>query len=86
MRLFALCLASMIGAVPLAHAASSAQLVDKYHITSAEKAACSSDAVRLCFESYPDEDKLLACMRQNHEALSATCRVAFDAGTKRRRL
>ena len=82
MRLSALYLGLMIGAVPL----SSLAAEDKYHITAEEKAACSSDALRLCSEAYPDEDKLLSCMKQNHESLSAMCRVAFDAGRKRRRL
>ena len=82
MRLSALCLGTVMGAVPV----SSFATVDKYHITEAEKAACSSDAVRLCFDSYPDEDRLLLCMKQNHAALSPVCRVAFDAGAKRRHL
>ena len=82
MRLSALCLGTMISALPHASHAES----DKYHITPAEKAACTSDAVRLCMEAYPDEDRLLSCMKQNRDALSAVCRVAFDAGTRRRRL
>ena len=59
---------------------------DKYHITNAEKIACTADAVRLCSGTYPDEDGLLACMKQNRASLTALCRVAFDAGVKRRRL
>ena len=64
----------------------SATLNDRYQVTPQEKAACTSDAVRLCISAYPDEDKLLACMKQNRESLSSTCRVAFDAGVRRRRL
>lgn len=59
---------------------------DKYHITNAEKAACTMDAMRLCSGIYPSEDGLIACMRQNHAELSTICRVAFDLGVKRRRL
>ena len=59
---------------------------DQYHVTDAEKAACTSDAVRFCYGTYPDESKLLSCMKQNRAALSSTCRIAFDAGVKRRRL
>ena len=59
---------------------------DKFHVTDAEKAACTSDAVRFCFGTYPDETKLLSCMKQNRSQLSDTCRVAFDMGVKRRRL
>ena len=69
--------------------ALSAQAVrapDKYKITNAEKAACTMDAMRLCSDAYPNEDRLLACMKANHESLSSTCRVAFDEGVRRRRL
>lgn len=59
---------------------------DKYRLTNAEKAACTEDAMRLCMDAYPDEDKLLSCMKANRAALSETCRGAFDAGVKRRRL
>ena len=59
---------------------------DKFHVTDAEKAACTSDAVRFCYGTYPDETKLLSCMKQNRSQLSDTCRVAFDMGVKRRRL
>lgn len=59
---------------------------DKYHITDAEKAACTLDAMRLCSGTYPNEDGLLSCMQVNHSSLSNTCRVAFDAGVRRRRL
>lgn len=59
---------------------------DKFHITSAERAACTSDAMHLCMWSYPDEDKLLSCMKANRPALSTGCRVAFDAGVRRRHL
>ena len=65
---------------------SPAQQPDKYRVTAQEKAACTSDAIRLCMHTYPDEDKLLACMKQNRDGLTATCRIAFDAGVKRRKL
>ena len=62
------------------------EVKDKYHITNAEKAACTMDAMRLCSGVYPSEDGLISCMRQNHAELSTVCRVAFDLGVKRRRL
>ena len=67
--------------VSTAHAQSS-----KYHITAAEQAACFSDAARLCSDAYPDEDKLLSCMRQNQNVLSEGCAVVFKAGLRRRHL
>jgi hypothetical protein len=62
------------------------KLDDKYHVTNAERAACSEDAVRLCSAAYPDEDALIACMKANRSQLSNACMVAFDAGIHRRHL
>ena len=59
---------------------------DPYHLTENEKAACTDDAERLCANAYPDEKKLLACMKTNRSSLSATCLPVFDAGMKRRHL
>ena len=73
-----LVVASSVSAV---HAQSS-----KYHITAAEQAACFSDAARLCSDSYPDEDKLLSCMKQNQSVLSEGCATAFKAGLRRRHM
>lgn len=57
-----------------------------YHISAYEKAACISDATRLCAETYPDEQLLLGCMKANRSVLGATCKVAFESGMKRRHL
>jgi hypothetical protein len=57
-----------------------------YNITDAERSACSVDAVRLCSAAYPDEDKLLSCMRANRNQLTSPCRTVFDAGLKSRHL
>ena len=65
---------------------ASVQAGDKYHVTDQEKAACTEDAARLCISAYPDEEKLLSCMKQNRASLSPNCQVAFDAGVKRRHL
>lgn len=59
---------------------------NKYNITPLEKAACSADAVRLCSHTYPDQDKLLDCLRSNVRSLSLVCSVAFKAGLKRRKI
>lgn len=73
------CLASL-------SAAAENEVNDKYHVTAGEKAACTKDAVRLCMWAYPDEDKLVGCMRENVTQLSKTCKVAFEAGMRRRGL
>lgn len=59
---------------------------DPFHVTNAEKAACTADATRLCESAYPNEGKLLACMLANKTSLSPGCLVVFNAGLKRRHL
>ncbi len=59
---------------------------DQFHVTDREKAACTEDAVRLCMNTYPDEQKLLSCMKSNRASLSPTCLAAFDEGVRRRHL
>lgn len=59
---------------------------DGFHITAAEKAACTSDAIRFCAYTYPSEGRLLVCMRSNRSNLSASCRPVFEAGLRRRGL
>ena len=36
---------------------------DRYKITAEEMSACGSDAIALCSSAYPDEEKLLSCMK-----------------------
>ena len=59
---------------------------DAYHVTVAEKAACMEDAVRLCADTYPDERRLLVCMKANRASLSPACLSSFDAGLAQRGL
>ena len=60
--------------------------VSKYQITAEEQAACRPDAERLCLSTYPDEDRMIACMKANRTALSPACAPVFEAGLKRRGL
>ncbi len=66
--------------------APAAAAADVFHITEAEKAACTQDAERLCSSAYPDEQQLLACLKANRAALGPACRPVFDAGLTRRGL
>ena len=75
---------AVLTSVTTAHMAH-AQSVS-YNITPAEKAACTADATRLCFNTYPDEQKLLGCMEANKTSLTKSCFVVFNAGLKRRHL
>lgn len=56
----------------------------RFQVTEAEKLACGGDAYSLCSEAFPDQDKLLACMRLNRTSLTSGCRTALDAGLRRR--
>ena len=76
----------VIGALILVATLGPATPADPLHVTPAEKAACTQDAMRLCSGAYPDEEKLLGCMKVNRGALSASCGTAFDAGVRRRGL
>lgn len=69
----------------LVPAAAVAQVVDKFHITPEEHAACDPDAYRFCSES-EDQDQVLACMRAHRSELTPTCLGVFDAGLKRRHM
>ncbi|MCW6507199.1 cysteine rich repeat-containing protein [Lichenifustis flavocetrariae] len=59
---------------------------NKYQITAEEQSACGTDAATFCSAVYPDEDKMLACMKLNRSSLSAACRPVFDMGMRRRHL
>lgn len=70
----------------MAQTALGAEVADKYQITAEEMSACGSDAIALCSYAYPDETKLLSCMKSNRLNLSPTCRPVFEAGIRRRHL
>ena len=76
----------IFGALSILGISAPAGISDPFHVTDEEKAACTQDATRLCISAYPDEDKLLSCMKENRSALSPACLKAFDAGVKRRHL
>ena len=57
-----------------------------YRITELEKAACEGDAQKLCADAWPDESRLIVCMKANEASLGANCQRVFVAGMKRRGL
>ena len=59
---------------------------DRWNITAEEHAACDGDAARLCMSAYPDEDRLLSCMKVNLHQLTPVCHKTFEAGMRRRHL
>jgi hypothetical protein len=50
------------------------------HGTPEQRAACTSDAFRLCSSYIPDATKVEACLRQHKSGLSNACRSVFDQG------
>jgi hypothetical protein len=47
--------------------------------TSAERAACTGDAFRICSAFIPNVSQITACMIQNKSQLSAACRLVMDS-------
>ncbi len=43
-----------------------------------QRAACTSDAFRLCSSYIPDATKVEYCLRQNKSDLSGACRSVFE--------
>ena len=48
-----------------------------------EQTLCQPDVFRLCNDYVPDEDRIIACMKQNRTQLSQECRRVFDVGLKK---
>jgi hypothetical protein len=49
--------------------------------TPEQRAACTSDAFKLCSSCIPDATKVETCLRQNKSDLSDACRSVFEQGT-----
>jgi hypothetical protein len=44
-----------------------------------QQMACTPDVFRLCGAQIPDEDRIVACLRQNTVSLSGPCRAVFES-------
>jgi type II secretory pathway component PulL len=53
--------------------------------TPEQRAACESDAMRLCGDYVPDERRITACMSAKRRYLSSGCRRVFDKSVRGRR-
>ena len=49
--------------------------------TPEQRAACTSDAFKLCSSYIPDAAMVETCLRQNKSGLSNACRSVFEQGT-----
>ena len=47
--------------------------------TMEQQMACTPDVFRLCGAQIPDEDRIVACLRQNTSLLSGPCRAVFES-------
>ena len=45
--------------------------------TAAQKAACTSDVIRLCMASLGSDSRIIACMTKNKDELSARCKATL---------
>lgn len=79
-------IATVVMTMFCAFAGQASAAVEALDITPAEHAACDDDAARLCSAAYPDETKMLGCMKVNMNKLSPICLATFKAGMLRRHL
>jgi hypothetical protein len=56
----------------------------QYRGTQDQQQACTPDVMRLCNDSVPDIDRIVACLRRNRSGLSPACGAVFGAGTSHR--
>jgi hypothetical protein len=70
--LFAGVLLSIAGVLPAVSA--------EYRGTQDQQQACTPDVMRLCADSVPDVNRIVACLRHNRSNLSAPCGAVFGAG------
>jgi hypothetical protein len=59
--------------------ASSAAWSQEYRGTWEQQMACTPDVWRLCSESVPDVNRIVACLRSNTSQLSRGCRAVFES-------
>ena len=79
----------LAGAIPVAGIAQAAQPTPAgthVEVSQEEISACGADVQRLCSSEFPDETKVIACIRAKRSALSPGCIPVFKAGLKRRGL
>ena len=70
----------LIAAAATCLCATSAFAQENYG-TPEQRAACTSDAFKLCSSNIPDAAKVETCLRQNKSGLSNACRSVFEQGT-----
>jgi hypothetical protein len=77
--------ALLAGAILLSIPGAAPAVSAEYRGTQEQQQACTPDVMRLCSDSVPDVDRIIACMRRNRASLSAPCGAVFNAGIHRQR-
>ena len=67
----------VLGALSLSCAPASAKRAGGPSIRDQEQAACYNDAMTLCKDAVPDEQKIETCMRSKMSQVSAGCKKFF---------
>jgi hypothetical protein len=60
-------------------AVPNAALAQEHRGTFEQQMACTPDVFRLCGAQIPDENRIVACLRQNTVLLSGPCRAVFES-------
>ena len=60
-------------------AVQNAALAQEHRGTLEQQMACTPDVFRLCGAQIPDENRIVACLRQNTVLLSGPCRAVFES-------
>ena len=60
-------------------AVQSAAWAQEHRGTLEQQMACTPDVFRLCGAQIPDENRIVACLRQNTVLLSGPCRAVFQS-------
>ena len=68
------------GAVLLSIASAFPAMSAEYRGTQDQQQACTPDVMRLCADSVPDVNRIVACLRRNRSNLSAPCGAVFGVG------
>jgi hypothetical protein len=74
-RIFLNLVIAIGGTVALQNAA----LAQEHRGTVEQQMACTPDVFRLCGAQIPDENRIVACLRQNTVLLSGPCRAVFES-------
>ena len=70
---------NLVVAIGSTVAAQNAALAQEHRGTLEQQMACTPDVFRLCGAQIPDENRIVACLRQNTVLLSGPCRAVFES-------